>query len=120
MMNEHNDNESLRAELADLKAERSHDTETRQQLLSATERLLPALINQQQQWEARHMAHLKALRHAPELERLREEGLLPKFALLATRQRALEEEHEVLSGTIIETLSDIVRELADIVHRALG
>jgi hypothetical protein len=90
-MDANNELESLRNEVSELRAQIHHDNETRQQLVSAADALLPALAKQQQQWEAQHLRRLEALRRAPELERLREEGLLPKFAVLATRQRAVEE-----------------------------
>ena len=41
------------------------------------------------QWETLFRTHLEAQRRAPELQRLREEAIAPKFAILATRIRAL-------------------------------
>jgi hypothetical protein len=104
--------EALRGEVAELKAQVSHDNQNRRELFAATDRLLPALGKQQEQWDRLHTAHLEALRHSPELERLREEGLLPRMAVLMTRQTTLEREFHELCGVAIETFT-IVRELLE-------
>jgi hypothetical protein len=108
--------ERLRAKVERLEAQTAHDNETRQQLVTASQRLLPELAKQQQLWERQHAAHLEALRKAPELERLREEGLLPKMAVLMTRQAALEREFEELRTLAVETYT-AMREVLELLRR---
>jgi hypothetical protein len=115
-VNDSNELERLRGQVADLEAQMTHDNETRARLVSAADALLPSLAKQQQQWERQHAAHLEALRRAPELERLREEGLMPKYAELATRQRALEEQYNELRGLAVETFT-AMRELVELLKR---
>jgi hypothetical protein len=84
----------------------------------------PAAIDKRfQQWEELFRSHLEALRKAPELERLREEGLLPKFAALATRVRALEETsmeawHLIMAGQT--ELQEFLDQLKVLIERRLG
>jgi hypothetical protein len=94
---------ALETEKEELKAQVDHDNETRQQLLQAAERVIPTIAKQQEQWEARYARGVEALQKAPELERLREAGLMPKFALLLTRQRILEEQFVELRALAIDT-----------------
>src|SRR5215469_16156587 len=66
----------LRTRLARLEGQLTHDNQTRKELLDATSAVLPALDARAKKWEALAAAHVEALRKAPEIERLREEGLL--------------------------------------------
>ena len=97
-----NDDEltELTARISALEARVGHDDETRSQLLAATDRMVPTLAKRLEQWEALFAGHLNALKHSPELERLREQGLLPKMATLMTRQTMLEERYWELAGII--------------------
>jgi hypothetical protein len=99
-----NDDEvkALRAEVAELRQQALHDTETREQLLEATGKILPALDHTVQQWQQRVTGVLEAARHYPEKEKQREEALLPRFAELATRVRACEEEMHNVRALVIE------------------
>jgi len=115
-MNDNSELESLRAQVTTLQAQVDHDNETRRELLSATDKLLPRLAQVHSQWEQRFAAHLRALDHAPELERLREEGLLPKMAALMTRQKFLEEQFDELRLIAVEAYT-AVKELLAILRR---
>jgi hypothetical protein len=99
----------LRAEIAKLRAALAHEREEREALPKL---LVPTVAAQQAKWETVLSAHLEALKNAPELERMREEGILPHFAKLATRQRALEEGFQDLSKLGIETYS-LVRDIME-------
>jgi hypothetical protein len=97
--------ERLRAKVDELEAQLAHDNTTRQQLLAASDKLLPALAAQRELWDQQHAAHLEAMRRAPELERLREEGLMPKMAILMTRQTTVEERQTALETQFLELWS---------------
>jgi hypothetical protein len=111
-MNGSNELEILRAKVADLEARVTHDDESRRQLLANTDELMPRLAKERQQWETLFTAHRENLEHQPEFQQMREQALLPKFAQLATRQRALEEQYFEMCGVIITTL-DLAREILE-------
>jgi hypothetical protein len=104
---------SLRAATDELCRLLATGNKTRAEFIEAAGKTLPALAERQAQWESLLATHLEALKACPELERLREEGLLPKFAALATRQRALEEQFAELSSVVVETFT-IMREFLDL------
>jgi hypothetical protein len=82
-----------------------------------------AVAKRLEQWETLFSRHLDALRKAPELERLREEGLLPKFAALATRVRALEETSMEAWNLIMSKqaeLEGLLDQMKALIERRLG
>jgi len=62
-------------------------------------------------------ARLEAREHAPGLERLREQGLLPKVAEVATRMRAVEGEFNSLREIVVAQ-HDAIHEILEILKRA--
>jgi hypothetical protein len=106
-----NDTERIRqleTELAELQARVNLNDDGNHELVCAVDRIVPALAESRQQWEKLFTKTIDNLKAAPELERLREQGLLPKFQALATRQRVLEEGFVELRALIVETYSMLI------------
>ncbi len=95
-----NEIEALRAEVAELRLQVKHITETNAQLLDIAAESIPAMARKQEDWERLFISHLNALKNAPELERLRERGLLPAMATLMTKFRNLEEKVDELTNRL--------------------
>jgi len=97
--------EVLRAEFAELKRER----ESRRELLAACEGLVPQMARGLDTIERRFTANVEALRHMPEVQHMRENGLMEYYAKVATRVRALEEQMSELRKMMHELLTRLRR-----------
>src|SRR5687768_14583377 len=62
--------------------------------------------------EAMTTAHMEAVRLAPAIETARENAVLVRYAELATRTRANEEQHHELVSVVVE-MFDMVKEMYD-------
>jgi hypothetical protein len=78
--------------------------------------LLDAVAKRQEQWERLFAAHRENLLHLPEVQAMREEGLMPKMAVLMTRQTALEEQFHELRILAVETYT-AMKEVLELLRR---
>jgi hypothetical protein len=83
--NELDELERLRAENTELKEQVKHDTTTREELLAASEKIIPAITRDYERLRQRATATLDNVRAHPTLQQQREEAIGEKYARISAR-----------------------------------